>query len=610
MNLATLPLMVTSPSLKKDLYSLAADHQSFARQGVFTLSSLLDFESGSAPAADTVATTQMPLLPGKSNMYLVNDMMAEQPHNYTNASLEANRVCRVLFAIIGTIFCWVPFRLLSRNGEFAASVLIVDVVVMNLFTIFNSIIWHNDDWDIWWDGTGLCDIQVYLSAPMQTIYAACIFVVIRNLAQRVRLMRVNNLTRREKNRRDFIQALIIFPIPIIELAFTWFVLAQRYIIGTLVGCSATLDDSWPKILVYILPPALFAIGTVPYAFLMWKRFRAISKTTKAALISSSAANSRAQRTRRRLYQMSLSILVPYVPLQMVFLAFNLATTEYHPYNYHDIHYGPGDYPWNSIMLLPSWMVPFDIMNQAWIAILTTIPIVMFFGMTQEAIDMYRRYAVALGLGKCFPGLKEPWIPDRRGHTSTNDSKKSWFSSLKGRKSGDHEDEQPQNSISLTTTGLPNVHHQAIVSSSGPFIPPRHSSTSPGGPLIPPRHSSLRHDVLFRSVSQRHIPLATKIPSLSSFVGSKKKSGRDASSSNVSNGSDDSSQMLPLQDIEAGDTPRTFGMSPSLHVSSSDGQEAMPREVAGGSSRSGNIGDSEEWKPSGKHWARTTIRQED
>ena len=33
----------------------------------------------------------------------------------------------------------------------------------------------------------------------------------------------------------------------------------------LVGCSATYDSSWPKILLYSSPPALFALGAVPYA---------------------------------------------------------------------------------------------------------------------------------------------------------------------------------------------------------------------------------------------------------------------------------------------------------------------------------------------------------
>jgi pheromone a factor receptor len=188
---------------------------------------------------------------------------AQYPHS--NPALVANQVCRVLFAILGTLLCWVPFRLLYRNGEFAAAVLIVDVVVMNLFTVLNSLIWRNDDWSSWWDGIGLCDIEVWLSLPMDTIYASCIFAVMRHLAQQVGLMRVNTMTRHEKKRRNLIEACIIFPIAIVQFIMTWFLLSQRYAIGTLVGCMAAYDNSWPKILVYTLPPALYSVLTVPYA---------------------------------------------------------------------------------------------------------------------------------------------------------------------------------------------------------------------------------------------------------------------------------------------------------------------------------------------------------
>ncbi|ORY69759.1 putative mating type pheromone G-protein coupled receptor [Pseudomassariella vexata] len=323
-----------------------------------------------------------------------------------NPGLTANCVCRVFFAIIGTLLCWVPFHLLSRNGEFAAVVLIADVVILNLFTILNSLIWRSDNWDIWWDGVGLCDIETYLNGPLLTIYAAAMFAVMRNLAQQVGLMRASALTPEEKKKRNLIQAVIIFPIPVVQLIFTWFDLAQRYQIGTLIGCSAVYDGSWPKILIYSAPPTLFALGTSPYAFLTWKRFNAISKSTKDALAASnSTVASRAQRTRRRLYQMSLSILVPYVPLMVAFLIANVQDTDFRPYDYRRMHSNAqedGQYPWDAILFVPSWLVPFSTINQPWIPILTTMPIFVFFGLTREAIETYRGYARAVGLGRFFP----------------------------------------------------------------------------------------------------------------------------------------------------------------------------------------------------------------
>jgi pheromone a factor receptor len=126
--------------------------------------------------------------------------------------------------------------------------------------------------------------------------------------------------------------------------------------------------------------------------------------------------------------MSLSILVPYVPLQIAFLVLGIVGIDYHPYNYNQLHSASNPFPWNSIMLIPSWMVPFSYMNQPWIAILTTIPIVLFFGMTKDGIAMYQRYALRLGLGRIFPQLKmkEVWEPGKSQKGADDDSNESWF----------------------------------------------------------------------------------------------------------------------------------------------------------------------------------------
>ena len=144
----------------------------------------------------------------------------------------------------------------------------------------------------------------------------------------------------------------------------------------------------------------------------WRRFRAIAHTTAAALEhpGNSAAAARAARTRRRLYQMSLSILVPYVPLMLAFFTFSLRDTDgggWKPYSYRRIHHTADPYPWGAVIFVPSWLVPPEVLNQPWLPILTTVPIVLFFGLTHDALATYRRYARALGLHRLWPGLRAP-----------------------------------------------------------------------------------------------------------------------------------------------------------------------------------------------------------
>ncbi|KAI0406572.1 GPCR fungal pheromone mating factor [Xylaria palmicola] len=322
--------------------------------------------------------------------------MAQEPT--TNPRLLANFVARVILAFTGILISWVPFRLLLRNGEFAAVVFIVDVAIMNLITIINSIIWHDDDWTRWWDGAGLCDIEVYLSAPLQTIYAASVFTIMFHLAQQVRITGAGN-HRRERVRRNLVQAAIIFPIPLFQLVFTWFDLAQRYIVGTLIGCTAVYHASWPKNLVYDTPPALFAILAVPYAVLLWKRYHTITKQSRGIMQSGSQASIHANRTRRRLYNMLLMVLVIYVPFMVYYLVLNIKDTisSYGAYDYNKIHWSATPYPWDTVLFVPSWIIPSDVLNQPWIPIATTAVILLFFGMTVEAKQLYGQYAEYLRL---------------------------------------------------------------------------------------------------------------------------------------------------------------------------------------------------------------------
>ncbi|KAI2630818.1 pheromone A receptor-domain-containing protein [Hypoxylon sp. NC1633] len=364
----------------------------------------------------------------------------EQEHSPTldqryapNPGLRANLVFRVLLAIVGTALCWVPFRTLWSSGDIAALVLIADVALMNLITVVNSLLWNSDDWDTWWDGTGLCDIEVYLWTPLQTIYAASIFAIIRQLAQQVKLARNTQNTRRDRVKRALIQAAIIFPIPIFQLLFTWFDLAQRYNIGTLIGCMVVLDNSWPRIVVYEVPSPVFVAASIPYAYLTWKRYRAISKTTREVLNSStnSAASLRVDRTRLRLYNMSLSIMIVYLPVSIYLLVFNIQSAQastYLPYSYTRIHWEASELPWDAILFKPSWLIPSPVMNQPWFAIATTAVIVAFFGTTQDALGMYRRFAIALGFGRFFPRLRKQYDGGEapRRAPDQDDTQRSWI----------------------------------------------------------------------------------------------------------------------------------------------------------------------------------------
>ncbi|RFU79987.1 pheromone receptor [Trichoderma arundinaceum] len=364
------------------------------------------------------------------------------PPSYTNPSLTANLICRVLFGILANLACLVPLQLLYRNGEFAAALFIINVEMQNLRNIVNSLIWRNDDMASWWPGYGLCDFDPYLHNFGIGLFATCLLAIMRNLAIQVGSLRANPLTRKEKQRRNIVQALIIFPLPLLQVAWTYPLTQQRYYVGTLFGCSWLNAPTWPYIVFEVLPPALVSLATTGYAILIYIRFREISKTTQSALSNNRLAHARNQRARRRLYLMVISILIPFLPIVLALTVANIIiASPLQPFDFNAIHnHGQGELPWNAIVYLPSSKITWAYMNICYIPIATAIPIFVFFGMTKDAMNCYRVILLYVGFGKAFPRLYEEYDPDSRvlaslSHggssnytTSTRSSKKNKNSS--------------------------------------------------------------------------------------------------------------------------------------------------------------------------------------
>ncbi|CAM1505352.1 Fc.00g109890.m01.CDS01 [Cosmosporella sp. VM-42] len=354
-------------------------------------------------------------LHGRDETFII---VAPGPGTYTTPALTANLVFRVLLGLLANIVSLIPLRHLYRNGEFAAVVFIVNIEIKNLDIIVNALIWRNDNTESWWPGWGLCDVEPYLRNFMIGLYVTCLLAIMRNLAQQVGLMRANPLTVREKRRRNLVQALIMFPLPIVQMAWVWPLTGQRYVVGTLVGCSWVSYPAWPYVVFFVLAPVIVALITAGYAVLIYIRFREVARTTRSALSSNRVATMRAQRTRRRLYLMVVSILTPFLPIVIALAVVNLLdATPLRSFDYDAIHNHGFPYPWDSVIYLPSNNIGFAYMNNGFIPILTAVPIFVFFGMTKDALNSYRRGLLRFGFGYIFPKLYEEYDPDR---DATND----------------------------------------------------------------------------------------------------------------------------------------------------------------------------------------------
>ncbi|KAK1974976.1 pheromone receptor [Colletotrichum cereale] len=326
---------------------------------------------------------------------------------YTSADLQANLVCRVVLALLANAGCWVPLRNLCRHGELAPAVFVGTVVVANCLAAANALAWRDDDVSRWWDGRGWCDLHAYLYQPLMPLYWLSVVAITRNLAQQMGLSRAGPLSGRERRRKRLVQALIVFPLPVVQAGLLYPISSQRYRIATLTGCMWSGHPSWPLFVFFVVPRLLAVLASVYYAVLTWRRYTLVAQVTRPALMSSGSAASRASRTRWRLFLVMVCVLVPYAPVE-----FYLTATQFRAsflsngFDFNGIRQRVHPFPWNTVLLLPSSSLTFFELNHQYLVIATAVPVSYFFGMTEDAAGTYRRALQTVGLGRVLPWLRE------------------------------------------------------------------------------------------------------------------------------------------------------------------------------------------------------------
>jgi pheromone a factor receptor len=200
---------------------------------------------------------------GKGDVIIIRPFDVPDPITYP--TLIFNLVLRTTMGFLAIFACLVPLRLLYRNKEFAAIVFVVNDLGLCLINTINALIWHDDNMDDWYTGFGWCDLHPYLYVPMMTLFTTSVLAHSRGMAEKVSLVRASPMTKRERRRNYLMQSLIMFPLPIVQLAWMYPLTAQRFVLTTLVGCDWRVDGSWPWLTFFILPIPILSIIAGIYA---------------------------------------------------------------------------------------------------------------------------------------------------------------------------------------------------------------------------------------------------------------------------------------------------------------------------------------------------------
>lgn len=182
----------------------------------------------------------------------------------SNAQLF-NIILRCLLHFAAVVLCVVPMHLFCRSGELAGATLVASGVVMNLYHFCNTITWYNDDIASWPRAYGWCDLQVATTSPLEAMVAASTCAILRNVSNSIMSLRTTELRKSERRRKNLIHALIIFPIPFLQVILYFFVIERRFNILGIIGCRGSFKTNWVFLIFFLLPCPIFAFCAGYYA---------------------------------------------------------------------------------------------------------------------------------------------------------------------------------------------------------------------------------------------------------------------------------------------------------------------------------------------------------
>ncbi|KAH8590009.1 pheromone A receptor-domain-containing protein [Bisporella sp. PMI_857] len=316
----------------------------------------------------------------------------------------------------------VPFLSLYSAKQIPACTIIIVTDIILFFTFINAIIWPTDNFATWWNGAGLCDIEVILRSVFATLIESATCCLTRNLSIAVDVDNNPRLfeTTAMRRRRLMGELVLCFGIPFFQLVFHYFIQSGRYAIVTVYGCTDVIDNSWVTVFLFLIWPVIFTLMNLYYAVLVLIRLRR-HRGNLSSTLSSSGSRFTARRF-MKLYFICILFFVIQLPPILAFFYFNLKNfLPLQQYSWSQAH---DPKVWPLIIYFTAKDYPL-LQYYGWPATFLGLAIFIFYGMNKEAIERYRAFVVFIGLGKFWPSLKQPMESRRRGSTSRT----SWISKI-------------------------------------------------------------------------------------------------------------------------------------------------------------------------------------
>lgn len=305
-----------------------------------------------------------------------------------------------LLAFISFILCVPPLVCHIRAQNLPAIVLVTGIIICNVQSFINALIWPSYPMETRWDGQGLCDVEVKLYYAIVFAIAGSVSCIFRQLAMILDTDRpFIRPSRYDHLKEQVVEISLCLLGPGYAMVAHYIVQRSRYWVVVVIGCYPTAYNTWVTDVLLLMWPLIIGLVAVTYCVLVVRRLLRYRRSI-SSILSNTSTITRARYV--RLFGLASGLLLIYMPLcthQLVAL----------------IKAGQRPYSW-SVVHPPDWSRSFQVLDEAavktgriygfdrWVYVVVGFMIFLLFGLGQEAFVMYKSWLVKLGFDRWGPAL--------------------------------------------------------------------------------------------------------------------------------------------------------------------------------------------------------------
>jgi pheromone a factor receptor len=195
-----------------------------------------------------------------------NSVPSSAPESHTDYAPYPSAILLATFALLSAILVFPPMLLHLSNRNIGATALILWLLILNLQTFLNAILWSHDDTSRWFQGYVLCDVEAKIITAAAVGVPSSVACVLRALAKVMDTERASlGLSKGQRRKGYMVDLLWCAGFPALQMFFHYIVQTRRYYVLGISGCTPAVSRSWVADVLIIVPPMVWALVGGYYA---------------------------------------------------------------------------------------------------------------------------------------------------------------------------------------------------------------------------------------------------------------------------------------------------------------------------------------------------------